>query len=83
MTGDIDFAAHIYAKIKKTKSPSTLTFSKVNCRLLCNEYANFKYISGSPRPMQIISSKSTISSLHIVPLSVDCCNKYFFQIIKK
>ena len=56
MTDDIAFAAHFYVNVKKSQIPFHVNFSKVNCRLLCNEFANFKYSSGSQRTVQIISS---------------------------
>ena len=46
----------------RAKSLSMLLFSKAVCRLLCNEFANFKYSSGSPRPMQIISSTELLNN---------------------
>ena len=53
-TGDITFAAHNYVNVKKSQIPFHVIFSKVNCKLLCKEFANFKYSSRSPRTLQII-----------------------------
>ena len=59
--------SHLRWYQEKPNPLSMFTFSKVNCRFLCNEYANFKCSSGWPRTMQMMLSTYLLNSF--IPLN--------------